>query len=84
MEKVSKRKALQLFNKGVTIHLCSSKITPQIIQHSPWFSWYKIKKSIADEQGETFETCVNSFENYNCTNETGLRVNYYVYNCDLT
>lgn len=79
MKKLTRKQAIKLFNEGITICLCSSKITPQIIQYSQWYNWYDFKKSYCDEQGETFDTVVNSFRYYNCDKERGLCVHYYTY-----
>ena len=76
MKKLSKRQAKSLFNKGRIIYLKTSKLSVQVMEHSPWFHWFKIKK---DLDFPDFEKLVNEFAYYNCNEEVGLRVNYYAY-----
>lgn len=79
MIKLTKRQAKRRFNQGFTILLKTSRVTEQMIDFSPYLFWFELKKSVCDEQGETFDSVVNAYSYYNCNKELGLRVNYYIY-----
>ena len=78
MKKLSLKQAKKLFNEGKAIYLKPSKLSLQVMQYSPWFSWCKVLKSEYFD-GTKFETIINEFHYYQCNKETGLRVNYYAY-----
>lgn len=69
MKKISKRIAKNMFNKGLEIILCPSKLNPNGI----WFSGI----SVTNENEKDLEKILNNFSYYNCTKETGLRINFY-------
>lgn len=68
--KVDKRTASKEYNKGATIQLLPSKAVPGSIWVTP--------TSINKQCGKSFDTLINEYSYYNCTKETGLRVNYYI------
>lgn len=76
MKKLTFRQAKKLFDSGKRIYLKTSKVSIQVLQHSPWLSWYEVQK---DDNPETFDQIVNSFSYYNCSKDMGLKVNYYAY-----
>lgn len=61
--RIPKNVARKLYNDGVTVHAAPVKFSP----FGMWFNAYGMNKA----SGEDFDTLVNSFEFYNCTNETG-------------
>lgn len=66
----NKGTARKLFRQGQVIHLFPCKVNI----HSPW--WDAVR--ISQEDGDTFDHLVNSFEYYNCNHETGYYAHYYV------
>ena len=70
-KKVSKKEAEKLFNKGVSIHLFSSKIRP-------FTNWTGDGVVVDNDNDKKFEKIINEFEYYNCSNETGTAIHYYV------
>lgn len=78
MKKLTLRQAIALYNKGTKIYLKCSKVTEQMLQYSPWLSWYDVQKQ-EDLEDNEFIKIVNAFKYYNCNKELGLRVNYYAY-----
>ncbi len=67
-KKVTKTTAKKLFNAGKAIYLlpCKANI------NSIWFTPYRVKNTDNTEnKNDFFNYLVNSFEYYNCTNETG-------------
>jgi len=71
-ERIQKRKARSLFNKGRTVYLVPSKLNPE----SPFVGYIGVNK---DRSGD-FDKAVNAFEYYNCTNETGRYAHFYTDN----
>ncbi len=81
MTKLTKKEAIKRFLKGETIVLCASKLHPQGI----WHTGVTISLDNYDENDmeyqnklDYFNKLVNAYYFYNCTKETGLRVNYYI------
>lgn len=68
--KIDKRTATKEYNNGNTIHLLPSKAAPGSIWISP--------TSVNNQCGKSFDALTNEYSYYNCTKETGLRVNYYI------
>ena len=69
--RVDKRKARNLFNKGIEIYLVPSNFVP----FGAWFQPYQIELSCDIE----FDTLVNNFNYYNCINsETGYFPSFYI------
>jgi hypothetical protein len=68
--KVDKRTASKEYNKGNTIHLLPSKAVPGSIWITP--------VSINKQCGKSFDALINEYSYYNCSKETGLRINYYI------
>jgi hypothetical protein len=71
LTRINKKRARNLFNKGVKIYLCPSNLRPI----GPWFNAFDVDLSA----GEAFDTILNSFEYYNCiNNETGYFTSFYI------
>lgn len=68
MEKLTKRQARNLYNKGIEVLLVPSKIRP--------LGLMSVKVNINSSE-LFFDNLVNHFRYYNCTKETGLRVSFY-------
>lgn len=66
---VQKRTAKKMFNNGETIYLQSSNFHP--------FGVWSQCIDINNKNGETFNSVVNAFEYYNCSNETGKYATFY-------
>jgi hypothetical protein len=79
MKKLTLRKARILFKKGKTVYLKPSKLSVQVMELSPWFSWFPAKKSDYYQENPSFDKLINEFYYYNCNKEVGLRVHYYAY-----
>ena len=71
IKQIQKRTARKLFEAGETIYLQSSNFHP----FGVWSQCIDIKKDINDN--DSFDSIVNSFEYYNCSNEQGLYVSFY-------
>ena len=69
MTKLNKAQARKLFNQGTTIQMIPHKASP----YSPWF----IGAKYSQKDGE-FDNLVNKVEHYNCNNELGYYLAYYV------
>lgn len=74
-KRVTKRTAKKLFNAGTTIYLLPCKAC----LNSYWFSPYAMEYNHVIENGENFDTMINSFEFYNCNNEMGKYTSFYVH-----
>ena len=70
MNKINKTQARKEYNSGKDVYLLPSKAAPGSI----WIQPLRINNSC----GRDFDTLVNEFSIYNCTKETGLRINYYI------
>lgn len=70
MNKIDKTRARKEYNAGRNVYLLPSKA----ILGSMWIQPYMINNSC----GKEFEVILNEFSYYNCTKETGLRINYYI------
>jgi hypothetical protein len=71
LTRINKKRARNLFNKGVKIYLCPSNFRPI----GPWFNAFDVDLSA----GEAFDTILNNFEYYNCMNrETGYFASFYI------
>jgi hypothetical protein len=65
---VQKRTAEKCFNDGELVYLMPSRYFPGV-----WMDF-----TIISNKTSNFESVVNQFKYYNCTKETGKRVNYYI------
>lgn len=79
--RITKRNARNAFKQGKPVIICPSNLKP----FSPWHSEIEIKlndylKNYPDETPEIiFNSVVNRFEFYNCTDiQTGYKANYYI------
>lgn len=79
MKKLTLRQARRLFEMGKILYLKPSKLSKQVMDKSPWYGWFQFKKSDYTDDTITFDKIVNEYAYYQCTKETGLRVNYYAY-----
>ena len=72
MQKLTKKQARGLYNKGIEVLFVPSKMHPKNL-------WgLSIKACINQAAGETlFDDFLNAFRYYNCSKETGLRVSFY-------
>ena len=69
MKRISMTVARRLFNKGVEIYMLPSKVVIGSIWILP----------IGIHQDETsFDAHVNAYRYYNCSDETGKRVHFYI------
>ncbi len=89
MEKISKAKAFRLFKNNIPFTICASKMSPNgmfafdidpnyIKENSPVCPESPRHYSQDDDTKECFERYLSSFHFYNCTEETGLRISYYI------
>lgn len=69
IERIQKKTAEKLFNSGETIYVQSSNF-------HPFGAWSQCVE-INNKNGDSFESAVNSFEYYNCNNETGYYATFY-------
>lgn len=69
IEQIQKRTAKKLFDSGETVYMQTSNFHPLGV----WSQCIEID----NKSGETFESVVNSFEYYNCSNEAGLYTTFY-------
>jgi len=69
LSRISKQAAKKLYNNNIPIYFNPSKLTP----FSAWGEPFEIH----NDGMSTFESRVNSFEYYNCTNETGLYTMFF-------
>lgn len=85
MQKISKRQALSLIKQGKEVFIQSSKVHYSSIWQRPHSVELNgiggLKETWMDEVTNTIESAfnklLNSYHYYNCTKETGLRINYY-------
>lgn len=75
--RVSKRTARSMYERYYTVELIPCLISPR----SMWMQGYEINKLKEEDQG--FDDIANMYAWYNCNNETGLYVAYYVDEGDL-
>lgn len=68
--KVDKRMARKEYNSGNTIYLLPSKAAPG----SCWIT----PATVSNRCNKDFDALINEYSYYNCNNETGLRVTYYI------
>lgn len=72
MKKINRQKAKRLFDDGVKITLCPSKL----MYGAPWYPECEIDKNRCPDN--SFQSIVNNFTVYNCTYETGYYPHYYI------
>lgn len=68
---IQKRTAKKLFESGETICITACNMNP----FGVWSQCIDIKKDIDNK--DSFDSIVNAFEYYNCSNETGLYATFY-------
>lgn len=68
--RVNRRTAKALYSNGESIYLCACKMHPG----PPWYPERRIRQT---EPGDDFERHENEFRYYNCSAETGKRINYF-------
>ena len=69
LERISKAKAKQLYNNNEKVFVKACKMRT----FNVWAGMCELGK----QDDVTFDNIINSFEYYNCTNETGLYTNFY-------
>lgn len=72
MKKVNKAVARKAFNNGQFVHVVPNKVNPNSI----WFRDSMIV--ISKLRTPDFDSIVARFENFNCNNQMGRRVAYYI------
>lgn len=76
--RVSKMAAEKMYNVGYPVYVMASNM----IFENPWVAPYRIKKQDIEENpftmGSSFREIVSDFMYYNCDQERGRYVKYYV------
>lgn len=72
-KRVDKRVARKAFNTGMVVICTTSRAYPGGMVGS-----CNIQMSPDPDRFDTFDNYVNSFKYYNCSNETGKTVNYFI------
>ena len=70
IQQINVVKAKRLYNEGETVFLQSSNMRFE----NMWASAYDINLKC----GRTFDEMINSFSVYNCDNERGNRIHFYI------
>ena len=89
MEKINKAKAYRNFKNNIPFVICASKISPysdfaydvEPTRIKEGFAVYPESPRLYsndDDTKECFERFLANFYSYNCTEETGLRISYYI------
>ena len=73
LKQVNKTLARKLFNEGMTVYILPSNMRV----NNAWTRPLDINKEMYDM---SFDKIVNSFEYYNCSNETGLYSHFLIEN----
>lgn len=74
-ERITKKQARAAYNNGLTVLFCPVNMRP----FTPWHLEIDVNKINQNCAGETFDSIVNAFEWYNCTNnETGRYTAFYI------
>jgi len=74
-ERIDKKAARTAYNNGLSVLWCPCNLNPS----SPWGLAVNVNKNHAGNVGKTFETVLNAFLYYNCTNaETGKYAAFYI------
>ena len=76
LKQVNKTVARKLFNKGVTVYILPSNMR----LNNTWGKPLDINQEMYDMTVDNFDKIVNSFEYYNCSNETGLYSHFLIEN----
>ena len=72
MEKLTKKQARSLYNKGIEVLFVPSKLNPKSA------FGITVKACINQFNGEVpFDTFLNHFRYYNCGTHSGLGIHYY-------
>ena len=71
MQRITKAKARKLYESGKNITLNPSKMFPGGV-------WSMAIETNKERCNDTFDALVNSYSYYNCTNETGNVVHFYI------
>ena len=72
--RISKAAARKLYNENKAIYLCPVKLSPVNI----WQGAMQVRKDCIDEYNRSFENVYNNFWYYNCDNERGNYIAFYV------
>ena len=72
MKRINMTQARKLYNEGTSIYLLPSKAVPDSI----WIFPVKISHDVQTQCD--FDTKVNAYHYYNCTEETGKRIHFYI------
>ena len=72
--RINKIQARKLYNEGKDVFFIPHKLNPE----NNFYNLGIWENKDLWGQYEDFETLVNNFEHYNCTNETGLYTAFYI------
>ena len=73
--RVNKNAAKRLVNEGYTIRVLPCKMRLANV----WVDPYEINKAYLEERETTFDKFCNSYSYYNCNNELGRYIAFYLY-----
>ena len=75
-KKINKRQALKLFEAGQDVYVLPNKANP----YSPWIepALVNLAAQIESDLSFAFDMFCNSYRYYNCNNELGNSLAYYV------
>ena len=79
LKQVNKTLARKLFSEGVTVYILPSNMR----LNNTWTRPYDINSDMYDMTVDNFDKIVNSFEYYNCNNETGLYTHFLIENKEV-
>ena len=75
MIKIDKRKARNLYNRGISIYLLPCKVR----LNNAWYTPHEININDYPYESDSFDKHVNAYEYYNCQyNELGYYASYYI------
>lgn len=75
-KKLIKATARTSYRMGRKVYLKPSRVPVEVLERSPWLKWYIIQKD--EMNNRDFDEIVKEFAHYNCCEELGLVVNYYI------
>ena len=77
LKRINKRIARKAYNNGLYVLFIPCKCSPT----NTWFNLGIWEHKQLDGQYETFDKLCNAFEWYNCNNETGRYITFYIPVC---
>jgi hypothetical protein len=76
MKKLRLKEARTSWKMGRKIYLKTSRVPVSVVERSEWISWFIV--DIETSKEKDFDKIVNAFAYYNCCEELGLVVHYYI------